>query len=852
MSLDGHGLLAAALALRVTADTTGLEAELGSKLTAAERRAELTATKVSASAGKVAESGAVASSKLEVATLRQTAAQETYNRLLRAGETDTVRLARAQASLITAQRGVATEQARLNSAASVPLRRSGTLGVLSGAAGVAGFLAVSAALRTGVQELSDYQAGFAQAEQGIRTTGGAANVTADDVEKLAARIQEYSGYTDDAVVASEDLLLTFPKVRNEVGAGNDVFDRATVAAADLARRGFGDLSTNAKALGKALSDPVAGLTALRRSGVTFTDQQKETIEGLVKSNRLLDAQRIVLDEVNREVGGSAKAYGETLPGQVDRSRRAFEDLSQGIVADLEPALRAAADVTTFLAGHQGIVKVGLGLGALAGGVVLASKAVKAYRDVVDTLFTRTAARVAANTAVAASYDAIAVSAGAAARAEGAAATVDAGGVLGEMAALRSTIPAAVAGGGIIGSRGAGLLGRGSLLLGGLGRAAAVAATVVDPALLAALFAGPGGGNLSDQDKSDEARFNQLISSVTYRNGDYYVGDVRLTGAALARVKRLAPFIKGAPASDQYTKVPGEPTGGFTYGQNAQFLSSIVGRVAAGGTTQQRTTAAVQQFTEAGANYAASVDIFSRAAPLHPRAAPSARQALVDARIRAADAARAVNLDEQRLNELRSTGKASTLQLASAEETLRKAKERSAKASDEVRDAEKNAHAPRLATAQSLLKTLTSQENRAAQDATAVERLYAAGLNPNVVKKVLAQNAQRPGTLESVAKTITPGLAKSMNAEFHRLRFDGSIITGTPRDWRKAGQNRALDFIAGVKAEFNDADLSIPLRRTRLNLGRTGRTGSYDPSSVDDRGRVRQRALSGSPSVPHGA
>jgi hypothetical protein len=159
-----------------------------------------------------------------------------------------------------------------------------------------------------------------------------------------------TGIDDEAIQANENLLLTFKNVRNELGKGNKIFKRATKASLDLSKAGFGSLDSAAKMLGKALNDPERGMTALGRAGVTFTKQQKETIKDLIASNRLLDAQKIILAEVESQVGGSAKAYGSTFPGALSKLRNAFENVTGALAEGLAPVIKSVAkDLTTKLA-----------------------------------------------------------------------------------------------------------------------------------------------------------------------------------------------------------------------------------------------------------------------------------------------------------------------------------------------------------------------------------------------------------------------------------------------------------------------------------------------------------------------
>jgi acid phosphatase family membrane protein YuiD len=111
-------------------------------------------------------------------------------------------------------------------------------------------------------------------EQRIRSTGGAAHVTAAQVGDLATSISKKTGADDEAIQSGENFLLTFTGVRNEVGKGNDIFNQAAMSATDLAAGlNHGEVSAQgtqqaANLLGKALNDPVKGMTALRRVGIS--------------------------------------------------------------------------------------------------------------------------------------------------------------------------------------------------------------------------------------------------------------------------------------------------------------------------------------------------------------------------------------------------------------------------------------------------------------------------------------------------------------------------------------------------------------------------------------------------------
>jgi len=146
-----------------------------------------------------------------------------------------------------------------------------------------------------------------QLEAVLKSTGGAAGVTSEMANKLADSMQQVTNFDGEAVLGGENLLLTFTNI------GKDVFPRATESMLDMSQALGQDMKSSAVQLGKALNDPIAGISALSRVGVTFTDQQKEQITTMVEAGNVAGAQGLILDELAKEFGGSARAMVE--PGK---------------------------------------------------------------------------------------------------------------------------------------------------------------------------------------------------------------------------------------------------------------------------------------------------------------------------------------------------------------------------------------------------------------------------------------------------------------------------------------------------------------------------------------------------------
>ena len=196
---------------------------------------------------------------------------------------------------------------------------------------------ISIFLGTALKAASEEQTVFGQLDAVLRSTAGAAGWTADEAKNLASELQGVTRYGNVAVLSAENMLLTFTSI------GREIFPQVTETALDMSTALGQDLKSSAIQLGKALNDPITGVTALRRVGVQFTDSQMEMIKSLVESNDLLGAQTMILNELQKEFGGSAKAAGETFAGKLDILKNKFEDLQKKIAYIFMPTLGALFD-----------------------------------------------------------------------------------------------------------------------------------------------------------------------------------------------------------------------------------------------------------------------------------------------------------------------------------------------------------------------------------------------------------------------------------------------------------------------------------------------------------------------------
>lgn len=220
-----------------------------------------------------------------------------------------------------------------------------TLGNLGKGIGVS-FAAVSAAVIGATAVIADFASKAVTAAEDVRQADNRLGQVAESMGLFGAQTQavtdrliglaeanEINLATDaETIKLAQAKLLTFKELAGSADEAGGAFDRATMAALDLAAAGFGSAETNATQLGKALQDPIKGLTALTRSGVTFTKQEKENIKTLVESGQTLKAQDLILQAIEKQVGGTAQATAKSS----DKMKLAFENVYETVGEALLP------------------------------------------------------------------------------------------------------------------------------------------------------------------------------------------------------------------------------------------------------------------------------------------------------------------------------------------------------------------------------------------------------------------------------------------------------------------------------------------------------------------------------------
>jgi hypothetical protein len=225
------------------------------------------------------------------------------------------------------------------------------LGMVGIGAGIGGAIAaIGGFLADSVKEAAAADRIMTQLNATLTSTNGASGQTASSITRLSDSLAVLSGVEDDAITSAQSMLLTFTSV------GGSTFPQATQAILDMATAMNGgaipaeeQLRQTTILVGKALNDPITGLTALRRVGVAFSDSQKDAIKTMMEMNDVAGAQAIILQELGKEFGGSAAAAGGSFAGRMQIATNEVNNFKEAIGGTTLPLLTQFADALAKIA-----------------------------------------------------------------------------------------------------------------------------------------------------------------------------------------------------------------------------------------------------------------------------------------------------------------------------------------------------------------------------------------------------------------------------------------------------------------------------------------------------------------------
>lgn len=227
----------------------------------------------------------------------------------------------------------------------------------------------------------------------LKSTGNVVGMTSKELQDLATSLQQTTLFGDEATIQAEALLLTFKQV------GRDIFPDVVKVTQDVSTVMGSDLQGAMLMVGKALNDPMMGMTALRRVGIQLTDDQEKLVKSFMEVGNVAAAQGVIMDELKSQFGGAAEAMGARASSATIKLANAFGDLKESIgqmlTQALQPAIIALTSWASAVAAGQNAVN--LVETAMKADIYKAQTAdLEAYASALQKVIANTKAQIAAD------------------------------------------------------------------------------------------------------------------------------------------------------------------------------------------------------------------------------------------------------------------------------------------------------------------------------------------------------------------------------------------------------------------------------------------------------------------------
>jgi hypothetical protein len=152
----------------------------------------------------------------------------------------------------------------------------------------------------------------------LKTTSNAIGFTTEEIYKMTDAWSSMTGINDSILNEAAAIGATFVDISKEVFP--DLIEQALNMSTIFKQ----DLKQSIIQLGVATNN--LQVSRLTRIGISFTDQQKKQIRVLRESGDVLGAQILIMEELEREIGGVAQAMGESSLGAIRKYNTAWENL----------------------------------------------------------------------------------------------------------------------------------------------------------------------------------------------------------------------------------------------------------------------------------------------------------------------------------------------------------------------------------------------------------------------------------------------------------------------------------------------------------------------------------------------
>jgi hypothetical protein len=247
-------------------------------------------------------------------------------------------------------------------------------------------ITVASAIRAVVRATSEAEESTAKLNNALKNSSASISLTTKQLANYATELQHTSTFGDEAIQDVESLLLSFK------GLSGETILKATSAVVDLSTRMGTDLHSAALQVGRSLQDPIKGLAALSRAGVSFSSEQQTTIKRLTETGNLAKAQGIILAELEKRFGGAAAAARDTFGGALKGLSNDFDNLleANGGMPAATSAVNELSKVLQDPETKKGVDNLIAGIGRLIEVAAKAAASLPKLSSAIASLFPGTA------------------------------------------------------------------------------------------------------------------------------------------------------------------------------------------------------------------------------------------------------------------------------------------------------------------------------------------------------------------------------------------------------------------------------------------------------------------------------
>ena len=182
--------------------------------------------------------------------------------------------------------------------------------------------------------------------QALKSTRHSAGLTHKELTLMASALQSVTAHGDEAIIETQALMLTFTNINKEV------FPQSLEAILNISDAMGQDLRQTTIQVGKALNDPIQGMSALRRIGIQLSDTQQQQVRQFMAVNDVASAQKIIIEELDTQFGGMARATRLTFAGSLTALANSWGDAMERMGEALAPFIgtlaNALKDITSIM------------------------------------------------------------------------------------------------------------------------------------------------------------------------------------------------------------------------------------------------------------------------------------------------------------------------------------------------------------------------------------------------------------------------------------------------------------------------------------------------------------------------